>query len=172
MSSRFRIGLVVLLFALLAGSLSAIACGSSKKSATPTPGMTTAPAATATKASQATATKAPQVTGTAAATVAPTSTPGAAAKSASVTIKDLEFTPATVTIAVGGTVTWTNNGPSTHTVTADDGSFDSGNLSQGKTFSHTFQTAGTFAYHCSIHPFMTATVIVQQASSSSASPGY
>jgi plastocyanin len=163
MSSRFRIGLVVLLFALLAGSLSAIACGSSKKSATPTPGMTTAPAATATKA--------PQVTGTAAATVAPTSTPGAAAKSASVTIKDFEFTPATVTIAVGGTVTWTNNGPSTHTVTADDGSFDSGNLSQGKTFSHTFQTAGTFTYHCSIHPFMTATVIVQQASSS-ASPGY
>jgi plastocyanin len=164
MSSRFRIALVVLLFALLAGSLSAIACGSSKKSATPTPGMTTAPAATATKA--------PQVTGTAAATVAPTSTPGAAAKSASVAIKDFEFTPATVTIAVGGTVTWTNNGPSTHTVTADDGSFDSGNLSQGKTFSHTFQTAGTFAYHCSIHPFMTATVIVQQASSSSASPGY
>jgi plastocyanin len=163
MSSRFRIGLVVLLFALLAGSLSAIACGSSKKSATPTPGMTTAPAATATKA--------PQVTGTAAATVAPTSTPEAAAKSASVTIKDFEFTPATVTIAVGGTVTWTNNGPSTHTVTADDGSFDSGNLSQGKTFSHTFQTAGTFTYHCSIHPFMTATVIVQQASSS-ASPGY
>ena len=58
-------------------------------------------------------------------------------------------------------MTWTNNGPSVHTVTADDGSFDSGNISVGKTFSHTFQTAGTFAYHCTIHPFMKATVIVQ-----------
>jgi plastocyanin len=151
MSSRFRICLAVLFLALLAGSLSAMACGSSKKSATPTPGVTTAPAATATKAPQATA----------AATSAPTSTPGAAAKSASVAIKDFEFTPATVTIAVGGTVTWTNNGPSTHTVAADDGSFDRGHLSQGKTFSHTFQTAGTFSYHCGIHPFMKATVIVQ-----------
>jgi plastocyanin len=164
MSSRFRICLAVLFLALLAGSLSAMACGSSKKSATPTPGVTTAPAATATKA--------PQASGTAAATTAPTSTPGAAAKSASVAIKDFDFTPATVTIAVGGTVIWTNNGPSTHTVAADDGSFDSGNLSQGKTFSHTFQTAGTFSYHCGVHPFMKATVIVQQASSSSASPGY
>jgi plastocyanin len=149
----------VLFLALVAGSLSAIACGSSKKSATPTPGMTMAPAATATKAPGATA------------TAAATSTPGVAPKSASVTIKDFEFTPATVTIAVGGTVTWTNNGPSTHTVTADDGSFDSGDLSVGKTFSHTFQTAGTFGYHCTIHPFMTATVIVQTGSSA-ASPGY
>jgi plastocyanin len=79
----------------------------------------------------------------------------------SVTIKDFEFTPATVTIKVGGTVTWTNNGPSTHTVNADDGSFDSGSLSQGKTFSHTFQTAGTFSYHCSPHPFMKANVVVE-----------
>jgi amicyanin len=78
-----------------------------------------------------------------------------------VTIKDFEFTPATVTIKVGGTVTWTNNGPTTHSVTADDGSFDSGNLSQGKTFSHTFQTAGTFSYHCSPHPFMKANVVVE-----------
>ena len=162
MSSKVRIVMTVLFLTLLAGSLSAIACGSSSsKSNTPTPGKTVAPAATATKAPAATTTKAPQATGTAAATSASTSTPGAGAKSASVTIKDFEFTPATVTIAVGGTVTWTNNGPSTHTATADDGSFDSGNLSQGKTFSHTFQAAGTFTYHCSIHPFMTATVIVQ-----------
>jgi len=162
MTSKVRIILTVLFLTLLAGSLSAIACGSSSKSNTPTPGKTVAAAATATKAPAATMTKAPQATGaTAAATSAPTSTSGAGAKSASVTIKDFEFTPATVTIAIGGTVTWTNNGPSTHTATADDGSFDSGNLSQGKTFSHTFQTAGTFAYHCTIHPFMTATVVVQ-----------
>ncbi len=165
MSSRFHIGLIVLGFALVAGNLSAVACGSSGTSATPTPGMTMAPGATATKAPAATSTKAPQATGTAAAT------PGTAPKSASVTIKDFEFTPATVTIALGGTVTWTNDGPSTHTITADDGSFDSGDLSKGKTFSHTFQTAGTFTYHCSIHPFMTATVIVQSGSTA-VSPGY
>jgi plastocyanin len=158
MPSKVRIPLTVLLLALIAGALAAVACGGDN-------GATSTPAS-------ATATKAPQASGTAAATTAPTSTPGAAAKSASVAIKDFDFTPATVTIAVGGTVTWTNNGPSTHTVAADDGSFDSGNLSQGKTFSHTFQTAGTFSYHCGIHPFMKATVIVQQASSSSASPGY
>ena len=150
MSSRIHIGVTVLLIVLLAGSLSAVACGSSKKSATPTPGMTMAPAATATKAPQANA----------ATTTAPTSTPGAAAGT-SATIKDFEFAPATITIKVGDTITWTNNGPSVHTVTADEGSFDSGNMSQGKTFSHTFQTAGTFPYHCTPHPFMKATVIVQ-----------
>jgi len=85
-----------------------------------------------------------------------TTTPGTAA----VTIKDFEITPATVTIKVGDTVIWTNYGPSTHTVTADDRSFASGNL-WGDTFSHTFQTAGTFTYHCSISRFMTGTVIVQ-----------
>lgn len=81
-------------------------------------------------------------------------------RTVSVTIKDFEFTPATVTIKVGDTVTWTNNGPSTHTVTADDGSFASGNL-WGDTFSHTFQTVGTFTYHCAISRFMTGTVIVR-----------
>jgi plastocyanin len=157
MSSRFRISLILLCFALVAGSLSAVACGSSTKNATPTPGMTMAPGATATKAPGGTATAA--------------ATPGIAPKTASVTIKDFEFTLATVTISLGGTVTWTNDGPSTHTITADDGSFDSGSLSAGKTFSHTFQTAGTFTYHCSIHPFMKATVIVQSGSTA-LSPGY
>ena len=88
------------------------------------------------------------------------------------TISDFQFSPASVTVNVGGTVTWTNNGPSTHTVTADDGSFDSGNLNAGKTFSHTFQTAGTFSYHCTIHPFMKAEVVVQSGSSASTLPGY
>jgi plastocyanin len=48
----------------------------------------------------------------------------------------------------------------THTVTADDGSFDSGNLSPDKTFSHTFDQAGTFKYHCSLHASMIVTVVV------------
>ena len=84
----------------------------------------------------------------------------AAQESAAVSIVDFAFQPASVEIATGGTVTWTNTGQAPHTVTADDGSFDSGTLSPGATFSQTFATAGTFTYHCNIHPQMTATVIV------------
>jgi plastocyanin len=84
----------------------------------------------------------------------------AAQESAAVSIVDFAFQPASVEIATGGTVTWTNTGQAPHTVTADDGSFDSGTLSPGTTFSQTFATAGTFTYHCNIHPQMTATVIV------------
>ena len=75
------------------------------------------------------------------------------------------FSPKTITIKVGTTVTWTNMTSSSHTVTSDDGkSFDSGisnPIASGATFSHTFMTAGTFAYHCQIHPSMMATIIVQ-----------
>jgi plastocyanin len=84
----------------------------------------------------------------------------AAQESAAVSIVDFAFQPASVEIATGGTVTWTNTGQAPHTVTADDGSFDSGTLSPGATFSQTFATAGTFTYHCNIHPQMTATIIV------------
>jgi plastocyanin len=84
----------------------------------------------------------------------------AAQESAAVSIVDFAFQPASVEIATGGTVTWTNTGQAPHTVTADDGSFDSCTLSPGATFSQTFATAGTFTYHCNIHPQMTATVIV------------
>jgi plastocyanin len=76
------------------------------------------------------------------------------------------FSPATLTIKAGTTVTWKNTTAASHTVTSDDGkSFDSGMANpitaQSGTFSHTFTTAGTFAYHCAIHPFMKATIIVQ-----------
>ena len=76
------------------------------------------------------------------------------------------FSPATITIKVGTTVTWTNNTSAPHTVTSDDGTtFDSGLNTpigaNGGTFSFTFTKAGTFTYHCQIHPFMKATVIVQ-----------
>ena len=76
------------------------------------------------------------------------------------------FSPATLTIKVGTTVTWTNMTQTGHTVTSDDGkSFDSGIstpiAASGGTYSFTFTKAGTFAYHCQIHPFMKATIIVQ-----------
>ncbi|HEX6493199.1 MAG TPA: cupredoxin family copper-binding protein [Candidatus Dormibacteraeota bacterium] len=78
-----------------------------------------------------------------------------------VTIKNFAFSPGTVTVSPGTKVTWTQDDSSVHTVTAVDGSFDSGNLAQSQAFSHTFSTAGSFAYRCNIHQYMTATVVVR-----------
>ncbi len=94
----------------------------------------------------------------------------AATTGAAVAIKDFSFQPASISVVVGSTVTWTNNDTTGHTVTADDGSFDSGTVAPGATFSHTFDTAGTFTYHCNIHPSMTATITVVPAPAASAPP--
>ena len=77
-----------------------------------------------------------------------------------VRIVDFSFTPPTIDVPVGTKVTWTNAGPSNHTVTANDGSFDSGTIQRNGSYSFTPTKAGTFAYHCSIHPTMQATLIV------------
>lgn len=87
----------------------------------------------------------------------------ALAADSDVTIPGLSFNPDTVTIEVGDTVTWTNEDNVAHTVTADDDSFDSGSLSPGNSETVTFATAGTYAYHCSIHSSMTGTVVVEAA---------
>lgn len=54
-------------------------------------------------------------------------------------------------VSMGSTVTWINNDSAPHTVTADDGSFDSGSMQTGQSYSHTFSSAGTFPYYCTIH---------------------
>lgn len=74
-----------------------------------------------------------------------------------------KFTPAEVTVSVGSTVTWRNDGQLDHTATADNGSFDSGNLATGKEFKFTFSTPGEFSYNCKPHPFMTGVVKVTGA---------
>ncbi len=89
------------------------------------------------------------------------------AASASVTISDFKFTPATVTVNEGDTVTWTNDGPTVHTATAEDGSFDTGILEKGESGSATFTQAGTINYICSPHPYMKGKVVVQGTTSSS-----
>ena len=76
-------------------------------------------------------------------------------------IIDFGFEPASINVKVGESVTWTNTGAAPHTATADDGSFDSKNLASGATFTQAFAKAGTFAYHCAIHPAMKGTVTVQ-----------
>ncbi len=90
-----------------------------------------------------------------------TSPTTSATSSNQVNISGLAFSPQTLTVAKGTTVTWTNNDSTTHTVTSDSGVWDSGDLAPGKTFSFTFNQTGTFPYHCKIHTFMTAKVIVQ-----------
>ena len=80
--------------------------------------------------------------------------------STAVEMRDFAFNPATLTVPSGSKVTWTNNDTTAHTVTFDDASTDSGPLDPRSTFDHTFATAGTFSYHCNIHPFMHGTVTV------------
>jgi plastocyanin len=78
-----------------------------------------------------------------------------------VTIANFAFSPSNTTVSSGSAVTWTNNDTVSHTVTADNGSFDSGVLQPGATFTHTFTQAGSVPYHCSIHPSMHGSVSVQ-----------
>ena len=71
------------------------------------------------------------------------------------------FTPAAITIAKGSQVVWRDNSDASHTITSNNGAFaSSGTIGQGQTFSTTFATAGTFSYHCSIHPYMKGTITV------------
>lgn len=83
--------------------------------------------------------------------------------SVSVDISNSAFNPSSVTVAVLGTVVWTNNDSLAHTATSTSGplSFDSGIMSFGGTYSHQFTVAGTYQYRCSIHTNMTGTIIVQ-----------
>jgi len=78
-----------------------------------------------------------------------------------VSIVNMSFSPGTITVSVGTTVKWNNNDNMTHTVTADDNSFDSGNIGAGSNFSRTFSVAGTYPYHCTIHPSMIGKVVVE-----------
>ena len=88
-----------------------------------------------------------------------------AAGAGTVTMQNITFQPENVSVKSGDKVTWTNDESVGHDVTADDGSFKSGEpgaMKQGDTFSHAFDKAGSFAYKCTVHPNMTGTVEVTQ----------
>lgn len=103
------------------------------------------------------------------ATAAPGATPPASEQQAA-TVRAVEgegdphtawkFDPAQTTIRAGDTVSFTNTGKQAHTFTADDGSFDAGTLNPGETKPVKFDRQGSFPYHCSLHPWMTATIVV------------
>ncbi|WP_433379177.1 cupredoxin domain-containing protein [Actinoplanes sp. CA-142083] len=91
-----------------------------------------------------------------------TATPAPAASGGStVEIDNFAFTPATLTVSPGTSVTWKFDDSTEHTVTADDNSFNSQPMGAGQTYEHTFATAGTLSYHCSIHPFMKGSIEVR-----------
>ena len=94
-------------------------------------------------------------------TAEPATTSSSAPSGNAVSMSNLSFSPASLTVSTGTTVTWTNKDTVAHTVTSDTGSFDSGNMAPKATFSFKFNTAGTFAYHCSLHPSMKGTVTVK-----------
>jgi len=91
-----------------------------------------------------------------------TPAPGAPQGGNAVSINNFKFDPATLTVPVGATVTWTNQDEEPHTIAAKDGSFHSPGLDTHRSYSFTFSAPGTFDYICSIHPFMTGTVVVTQ----------
>jgi plastocyanin len=95
-----------------------------------------------------------------------------AAASASVSIGDNFFSPASVSISVGDTVTWANNGQAQHSATANNGSFDTGVFGPGSSRSQTFNRAGTFSYYCTVHgQSQSGTVRVLAASSGGGNGG-
>jgi plastocyanin len=102
------------------------------------------------------ATGAPPATG-----ASPAPSGSAAGAADTVDIKNFAFNPNAVTVAPGTTVTWKFDDSTDHTVVADDNSFASQPMGNGQTYTHTFATAGTLSYHCSIHPFMKAMVTVK-----------
>lgn len=83
------------------------------------------------------------------------------ATTAEVKIDNFSFGPATLTVAPGTTVTWVNHDDIPHTVVSTDSVFKSKVLDTDEKFSFTFTKAGTYPYFCSIHPKMTATVVVK-----------
>lgn len=75
-------------------------------------------------------------------------------------IKSMAFTPSTITVTTGTTVTWTNQDMVVHNVVSSPALFNSGSMANGETFSFKFSTAGNYSYSCTLHPSMSGTVVV------------
>src|SRR5262245_12163157 len=124
-------------------------------SGTALPSQTTTPASTLTSVATVATTLVPSPT-----VIAPSPTPPAATSRPTATagprlelvdIRDNHFIPRDLTVPVGATVRWTNFGEAQHDVVANDGSFKSGSLSTGSSFSHTFTSPGRYTYYCTPH---------------------
>jgi plastocyanin len=85
----------------------------------------------------------------------------ATGKAVTIDLRTFMFSPTTLTVAVGTTVTWKNADPEPHTVASVDGKFRSGALDQGDSFTFKFDTPGSYRYVCTIHPQMVGTIVVK-----------
>jgi plastocyanin len=131
--------------AMVALSLGLVACGGSGSDSSSSEAETTSPAGEESTAEATESEPAPS---------------GNAAKAEKVQIVEFSYEPDPVVVQVGGKVIWQNEDTAPHTATADDGGFDTGTIEKGKLGSATFKEAGTFAYHCEIHPTMHGAVEV------------
>ena len=86
---------------------------------------------------------------------------GAAANATAAEIRAMKFTQERIEVTAGTTIRWTNNDQLQHSVTANDGSWDSGLINPGGTWTHTFAQPGEYAFHCTPHPFMKGVVVVR-----------
>lgn len=77
-----------------------------------------------------------------------------------VALQNFAYSPSTLTVKAGTTVTWINLDSATHDVISDDGTFNSSNMGKDQTYNHTFDKTGTYSYHCSFHPSMTGKIVV------------
>ncbi len=147
---------------LLAAALAFAACSGSSSGSNPSPAADQGYEGPRDGSSQGPASSvAPSSVPSAAASAAGAPTAGAPAAGApAVTIKSFAFNPAAITVPAGTVITWTNKDSARHAVTLDNGAVTSDALSTGATYSQTFTSAGTFAYHCSIHPSMKGSVTV------------
>jgi plastocyanin len=152
---RKRMGLKPLLTAaLVALSLGLVACGSSGSDSTSSEAETAPPASE----------ESTESTGEDEAETESEPAPsGEAAKSEKVEIVEFTYQPDPVVVQVDGKVTWQNQDTAPHTATADDGSFDTGILEEGKLKSETFKEPGEYSYFCTVHPDMHGTVKVVEA---------
>jgi plastocyanin len=136
--------------ALVALSLGLAACGGGGSDSTSSEAETAPPASE----------ESTEATGETEATESEPAPSGEAAKSEKVDIVEFTYQPDPVVVQTGGKVIWQNQDTAPHTATADDGSFDTGTIENGKIGSATFKEAGTFTYFCEIHPTMHGTVEV------------
>ena len=146
---------VIALLALVALATAFSGCASPTPTVAPTATPTPSPAPSNPPVATPGAT--PSATPTVTPTVTPAPTAAPVPQTASVAIQNFAFSPQTVKIAAGGSVTWTNQDAATHTITFSD---SSETLGHGATYTKTFVSTGSYPYHCSIHPTMTGTVEV------------
>lgn len=149
--------------AMLACAVALAGCAADEGSPDPTP----SPTPTSTSGSTSGSGMATNTSSSTASSSSSTTPAPRPAQTLDIDIQGNQFVDGSPTIQKGDTVRWTQRDTATHTVTADDGSFDSGNLVVGvptrSQFSHTFDAVGEVPYHCEVHPGMTGTVTVVAA---------